>query len=86
MKPTRINIYTSAKWKWNVYQRILELMIVKRNSSLSDIMRALGEDSELSRARSDVKLIKKIMEVPSIPAERRSIKMAIKKLRRAESN
>ena len=81
MKPTRINIYTSAKWKWNVYQRILELMILKRNSSLSDVMRALGEDSELSRARSDVKLIKKIMEdVLSIPAERRSIKMNIKSL------
>jgi leucyl-tRNA synthetase len=81
MKPARINIYTSAKWKWNVYQKILELMIVNRNSSLSDVMRALGEDSELSRARSDVKLIKKIMEdVLSIPAERRSIKMNIKNL------
>lgn len=81
MKPSRINIYTSAKWKWKVYQRILELIIVNRNSSLSDVMKALGDDSEISRARSDVKLIKKIMEdVLSIPAERRSLKLNIKNL------
>ena len=79
MKPSRVNIYTSAKWKWKVYQRILELIIVNRNSSLSDVMKALGDDSEISRARSDVKLIKKIMEdVLSIPAERRSLKLNIK--------
>lgn len=81
MKPTNVNIYTSAKWKWKVYQRILELITANRNSSLSDVMRALGEDSEISQARSDVKLIKKIMEdVLSIPAERRSLKLSSKNL------
>jgi leucyl-tRNA synthetase len=81
MKPTCVNIYTSAKWKWKVYQRILELIIANRNSSLSDVMRALGENSEISQARSDVKLVKKIMEdVLSIPAERRSLKLNIKNL------
>jgi leucyl-tRNA synthetase len=81
LKPTRVNIYTSAKWKWKVYQRILELIIANRNSSLSDVMRALGEDSDISQARSDVKLIKRIMEdVLSIPAERRSIRLNIKNL------
>jgi leucyl-tRNA synthetase len=81
MKPTNVNIYTAAKWKWKVYERILELIIANRNSSLSDVMRALGEDSEISHARSDVKLIKKIMEdVLSIPVERRSLKLSIKNL------
>jgi len=48
---------------------------------LSDVMRALGENSEISQARSDVKLVKKIMEdVLSIPAERRSLKLNIKNL------
>jgi leucyl-tRNA synthetase len=79
MKPNRVNIYTSAKWKWKVYQRIVELILVNRNSSLTDVMKALGEDSEISQARSDVKLIKKIMDdILSIPAERRSLKLNIK--------
>jgi leucyl-tRNA synthetase len=81
MKPTNVNIYTAAKWKWKVYQRILELIIANRNSSLSDVMRVLGEDSEISHARSDVKLIKKIMEdVLSTPVERRSLRLSIKNL------
>jgi leucyl-tRNA synthetase len=79
MKPSRVNIYTSAKWKWKLYQKIVEVILANRNSSLSDIMKALGEDSEISEARSDVKLIKKIMEdVLSIPVERRSLKLNIK--------
>jgi leucyl-tRNA synthetase len=81
IKPTHINIYTSASWKWKVYQIILELIITNRNSSLSDVMKALGDDSEVSRARSDVKLIKKIMEdILSITIERRSLKLNTKKL------
>jgi hypothetical protein len=44
-------------------------------------MRALGEDPETYKARSDVKLIKKIMEdVLSTPAERRVHKLSIKNL------
>ena len=81
MKPTNVNIYTSAKWKWKIYQKILELIIANRNSSLGDVMRALGEDPETYKARSDVKLIKKIMEdVLSTPAERRVHKLSIKNL------
>jgi leucyl-tRNA synthetase len=81
IKPAHINIYTSASWKWEVYQIILELIITNRNSSLSDVMKALGDDSEATRARSDVKLIKKIMEdILSITIERRSLKLNTKKL------
>jgi leucyl-tRNA synthetase len=81
MKPSHINIYTSASWKWKVYQKILELIVSNRNSSLSDVMKVLGNDSEISRARSDVKLIKKIMEdILSITLERRSLKLNNKKL------
>ena len=81
MKPSHINIYTSASWKWKVYQKILELIVTNRNSSLSDVMKVLGDDSEISRARSDVKLIKKIMEdILSITLERRSLKLNNKKL------
>jgi leucyl-tRNA synthetase len=81
IKPTHINIYTSASWKWKVYQIILELIITNRNSSLSDVMKALGDDSEVSRARSDVKLIKKIMEdILSTTIERRSLKLNTKKI------
>jgi leucyl-tRNA synthetase len=44
-------------------------------------MKALGDNSEISRARSYLKLINKIMEdVLSIPAERRSLKVNIKNL------
>jgi leucyl-tRNA synthetase len=79
MKPRRVYIYTPAKWKWKVYQKIVEVILANRNSSLSDVMKALGEDSEISETRSDVKLIKKIMEdVLSIPVERRSLKLYIK--------
>jgi leucyl-tRNA synthetase len=81
IKPAHINIYTSASWKWKVYQKILELIIANRNSSLSDVMKALGNDSEISQARSDIKLIKKIMEdILSITVERRSLKLNTKKL------
>jgi leucyl-tRNA synthetase len=81
MKPSHINIYTSASWKWKVYQKILELIVSNRNSSLSDVMKVMGDDSEISRARSDVKLIKKIMEdILSITLERRSLKLNNKKL------
>jgi leucyl-tRNA synthetase len=81
MKPSHINIYTSASWKWKVYQKILELIVTNRNSSLSDVMKVLGDDSEISRARSDVKLIKKIMEdILSITLERRSLKLNNKKI------
>jgi leucyl-tRNA synthetase len=79
MKPSRVNIFTSAKWKWKVYHKIVELILMNRNSSLSDIMKALSGDSEISQARSDVKLIRRIMDdVLSIPAERRSVKLNIK--------
>ena len=81
MKPTSVYVYASAKWKWKIYQKILELIIANRNSTLGEVMRTLGEDPETSKARSDVKLIKKIMEdVLSIPAERRSIKLSIKNI------
>ncbi len=81
IKPTHINIYTSASWKWKVYQIILELIITNRNSSLSDVMKVLGDNSEVSRARSDVKLIKKIMEdILSTTIDRRSLKSSTKKL------
>ena len=44
-------------------------------------MKALGDDSEISHARSDIKLIKKIMEdILSITVERRSLKLNSKKL------
>jgi leucyl-tRNA synthetase len=79
MKPSRVNIFTSAKWKWKVYHKIVELILVNRNLSLTDVMKALGGDSEISQARSDVKLIRRIMDdVLSIPAERRSVKLNVK--------
>lgn len=79
MKPTHINIYSSAKWKRMLYQRILELMMSNRNSSLSDVMKALKDDPEMSKARSEIKLINKIIDdILSISVERRSTKLNIK--------
>jgi leucyl-tRNA synthetase len=78
MKPTHINIYTSAKWKCKLYQRILELMVTNRKTTLSDVMKALKDEPEISKARSEIKLIKKIIDdILSIPVERRSSRLHI---------
>lgn len=79
IKPTHLTIYTSAKWKWKAYNRILDLMFTNRNTRMSDVMRELAGDPEMSKARGDPKLIKKIMEdILSISTEQRSNRRSIK--------
>lgn len=53
-------------------------MVTNRKTTLSDVMKALKDEPEISKARSEIKLIKKIIDdILSIPVERRSSRLHI---------
>jgi leucyl-tRNA synthetase len=71
ISPTMITIYTSSGWKLKVYQLILA-NILNGKTNFSEIMKQLIANPETSAAKTDPRMVQKMMEdVLSTPLEAR---------------
>ena len=77
--PTKILFYTSARWKLQIYQKILATMLVESKTSFGDIMKQLVKDGEMAaKAKSNPNFIRKIIEdILSSPTEARNRRMKL---------
>lgn len=72
MAPARIAIYTSTGWKVQVYRLILA-SILEGRTNFGEMMKQLIANPETAKAKTDPKLVQKIMEdILSTPLEARS--------------
>jgi leucyl-tRNA synthetase len=70
---TKIIIYTSARWKQQIYQKILEYILLENKTNFGDIMKELVKDSETAKVKKDPKLIRNMIEdILSDPIEARN--------------
>jgi leucyl-tRNA synthetase len=75
--PTKIVIYASAAWKVQVYNAILT-NILEGRINFGQIMKNLIANPETSRAKSDPKMVQKIMEdILSAPLEARNRRLKL---------
>ena len=78
ISPTKIIIYTSARWKQEVYQKILEYILLENKTNFGDIMKQLVKDPETAKARNDPKLIRNMIEdILSDPIEARNRRLKL---------
>jgi leucyl-tRNA synthetase len=77
--PTKIVIYTSARWKLQIYQKILATMLLESKTNFGDIMKQLVKDRETAaKAKSDPNFIRKVIEdILSSPTEARNRRMKL---------
>jgi leucyl-tRNA synthetase len=77
MTPTKIFIYTSAGWKTQVYKAILA-NILEGRINFGEIMKQLIVNPETAKAKTDPKLVQKMMEdILSAPLEARSRRLKL---------
>ena len=70
--PAKIAIYTSASWKMQIYKKILS-NILDGKTNFGEIMKQLIADPETVKAKTDPKLVQKMMEdILSTPLEARN--------------
>jgi len=68
--PQKVIIYTAAQWKFELYQSILEIILLRQQTNFGDIMKLLIE--EKSSAKSNPNLVRKMLEdILSDPLELR---------------
>ena len=73
ISPTKIIIFTSSRWKQQIYQKILEYILLENKTNFGDIMKQLIKDAETSKAKKDPKLIRNMIEdILSDPIEARN--------------
>jgi leucyl-tRNA synthetase len=73
ISPTKIIIYTSARWKQQIYQKILEYILLENKTNFGDIMKELVKDSETAKVKNNPKLIRNMIEdILSDPIEARN--------------
>jgi leucyl-tRNA synthetase len=78
ISPTKIIIYTSARWKQEIYQKILEYILLENKTNFGDIMKQLVKDPETAKARNDPKLIRNMIEdILSDPIEARNRRLKL---------
>jgi leucyl-tRNA synthetase len=77
--PTKIIIYTAARWKKKIYQKILASMLLESKTNFGDIMKQLVKDSDTaSKAKNDPVLIRKMIEdILSDPIEARNRRLKL---------
>src|SRR5918994_1800381 len=76
--PTKIVIYASAAWKVQVYNAILA-NILEGRINFGQIMKHLIANPDTSRAKSDPKMVQKMMEdILSAPLEARNRRLKLK--------
>ena len=78
--PTKIVIYTSARWKLQIYQKILATMLLESKTNFGDIMKQLVKDRETAtKAKTNPNLIRKIIEdILSSPIEARNRRLKLR--------
>jgi leucyl-tRNA synthetase len=77
MTPTKIVIYSSASWKTQVYKTILA-NILEGRINLGEIMKQLIANPETANAKTDSKLVQKMMEdILSAPLGARSRRLKL---------
>ncbi|HEX2123978.1 MAG TPA: leucine--tRNA ligase [Nitrososphaeraceae archaeon] len=78
ISPTKIIIYTSAQWKQEIYQKILEYILLENKTNFGDIMKQLVKDPETAKARNDPKLIRNMIDdILSDPIEARNRRLKL---------
>jgi leucyl-tRNA synthetase len=78
ISPTKIIIYTSARWKQQIYQKILEYILLENKTNFGDIMKELVKDSETAKVKKDPKLIRNMIEdILSDPIEARNRRLKL---------
>jgi leucyl-tRNA synthetase len=79
ISPTKIIIFTSARWKQQIYQKILEYILLENKTNFGDIMKQLIKDAETSKAKKDPKLIRNMIEdILSDPIEARNRRLKLR--------
>lgn len=72
IKPHKIYVYISSKWKQQLYEKIIYLMEIQNIKNYGEIMRKLINEYNMESAKKDPKLITKIIEdVLSEPVDSR---------------
>jgi leucyl-tRNA synthetase len=61
IKPNKIFIYTAAEWKWNVYRKILDV-IIEGKTNFGEIMKLLVSDPKTSNVKQSPDMVKRIIE------------------------
>ena len=61
IKPIKIFIYTAAEWKWNVYRKILNV-IIEGKTNFGEIMKLLISDSNTNNVKQSPDMVKRIIE------------------------
>jgi leucyl-tRNA synthetase len=75
--PAKIAIYTSAKWKVQVYKSILADILAGK-TNFGEIMKQLIANPETSKAKTDPKMVQKMMEdILSTPLEARNRRLQL---------
>jgi leucyl-tRNA synthetase len=78
ISPTKIIIYTSARWKQEIYQKILEYILLENKTNFGDIMKQLVKDPKTAKARNDPKLIRNMIDdILSDPIEARNRRLKL---------
>ena len=78
ISPTKIIIYTSAQWKQEIYQKILEYILLENKTNFGDIMKQLVKDPETAKAKNDPKLIRNMIDdILSDPIEARNRRLKL---------
>jgi leucyl-tRNA synthetase len=78
ISPTKIIIYTSAQWKQEIYQKILEYILLENKTNFGEIMKQLVKDPETAKARNDPKLIRNMIDdILSDPIEARNRRLKL---------
>ncbi|MEW6604644.1 MAG: leucine--tRNA ligase [Thermoproteota archaeon] len=77
MAPAKIAIYTSAGWKAKIYGAILA-NILEGKTNFGEIMKQLIANPETSKAKTDPKMVQKMMEdILSTPLEARNRRLKL---------
>src|SRR5215216_2622745 len=78
ISPTKIIIYTSARWKQQIYQKILEYILLENKTNFGNIMKELVKDPETAKVKNDPKLIRNMIEdILSDPIEARNRRLKL---------
>ena len=77
IKPKKIFIYTAASWKWNLYQKVLG-MVVQGRTNFGEIMKILVSDASTSKVKESPDMIKKMIDdILSDPLDSRQRKVKL---------
>ena len=77
MAPAKITIYTSARWKAQVYLAILA-NILEGKTNFGEMMKQLIANPETTKAKTEPKMVQKMMEdILSMPLEARSRRLKL---------